>query len=101
MSPTTQTPTLDAAALRADFPILRQKVYGKPLVYLDNAATTQKPQAVIDRLTRYYLEENSNVHRGVHLLSERATNAYEQARETVRRFINASDIREIVFVRGT
>jgi cysteine desulfurase/selenocysteine lyase len=87
-------------AVRKDFPILRQQVHGKPLVYLDNAATTQKPQAVIDRLTRYYAEENANIHRGVHALSERATGMYEDARETVRRFVNARHAREIVFVRG-
>jgi len=92
---------LDVVAVRADFPILREQVHGKPLVYLDNAATTQKPQAVIDRLTRYYSEENANVHRGVHLLSERATDAYEHSRQTVRRFLHARDVQEIVFVRGT
>src|SRR5262249_40697722 len=74
---------------------------GKPLVYLDNAATTQKPQPVIDRLVRYYTTENANVHRGVHLLSERATEAYERARDTIRRFLNAARTDEIVFVRGT
>jgi cysteine desulfurase / selenocysteine lyase len=88
-------------AVRDDFPILRARVHGKPLVYLDNAATTQKPQAVIDRLTQYYASENANVHRGVHALSERATEAYEQARKTVCRFLHAADPREIVFVRGT
>src|SRR5437867_12489582 len=92
---------LDAAVSRRDFPILRQLIHGKPLVYLDNAATTQKPQPVIDRLVRYYTEENANVHRGVHTLSERATDAYEAARETVRRFVNAPDAKEIIFVRGT
>ena len=92
---------LDEAAIRQDFPILRQQIRGKPLVYLDNASTTQKPRAVIDRLTRFYLEENANVHRGVHWLSERATEAYEEARATVARFLNARDAREIVFVRGT
>ncbi len=92
---------LDAETIRKDFPILRQTVHGRPLVYLDNAATTQKPHAVIDRMTRYYEEENANVHRGVHVLSERATDAYEDARETVRRFLNAAEAREIVFVRGT
>jgi cysteine desulfurase/selenocysteine lyase len=101
MSSRAETPTLDVAALRADFPILRQRIHGKPLVYLDNAATTQKPQAVLDRLVRYYTEENANVHRGVHLLSERATNAFEEARASLRRFLNAGDSREIVFVRGT
>ena len=80
MSSHIETPTLDVAALRADFPILKQRIHGKPLVYLDNAATTQKPQEVLDRLTRYYVEENANVHRGVHLLSERATNGFEHAR---------------------
>jgi cysteine desulfurase/selenocysteine lyase len=92
---------LDAAAIRREFPILRQRIHGKPLVYLDNAATTQKPQTVLDALTRYYVEENANVHRGVHSLSGRATDSYEAARETVRRFLNAADAKEIVFVRGT
>ena len=91
----------DVAAIRQDFPILRQRIHGKPLVYLDNAATTQKPQAVIDRLMRYYAEENANVHRGVHYLSERATAIYEAARATVQRFLNAAHSHEIVFVRGT
>ncbi len=93
--------TLDVAAIREQFPILRQRVHGKPLVYLDNAATTQKPRAVIDTLQRYYVEENANVHRGVHSLSGRATDAYDAARETVRRFVHAADAKEIVFVRGT
>jgi cysteine desulfurase / selenocysteine lyase len=92
---------LDVLAVRKDFPILHHSVHGKPLVYLDNAATTQKPQAVIDRIAHFYTHENANVHRGVHLLSERATDAYEQARETVRRFLRATDRQEIVFVRGT
>ena len=91
----------DVAAIRQDFPILRQRIHGKPLVYLDSAATTQKPQAVIDRLTRYYVEENANVHRGVHALSERATEAFEGARADVQRFLNAARAQEIVFVRGT
>jgi cysteine desulfurase/selenocysteine lyase len=91
---------LDVEAIRKDFPILRQRVHGKDLVYLDNAATTQKPQAVIDRLTRFYTSENANVHRGVHELSSRATAAYEAARDTVRRFLNAALPQEIVFVRG-
>jgi cysteine desulfurase/selenocysteine lyase len=89
------------ASIRADFPILQRRVHGKPLVYLDNAATTQKPQVVIDRLSRYYEEENANIHRGVHALSVDATNAYDRARDRVRRFINAAEAREIVFVRGT
>jgi cysteine desulfurase/selenocysteine lyase len=91
----------DVQALRNDFPVLQEQVHDKPLVYLDNAATTQKPQAVIDRLTEFYAHENANVHRGVHLLSERATDAYERARLTVCRFLNAADPKEIVFVRGT
>ncbi len=91
---------LDVATIRRDFPILQQLVRGRPLVYLDNAATTQKPRAVIEAVTRYYTEDNANVHRGVHLLSERATSAFERARETVQRFIGATDPREIVFVRG-
>jgi len=91
----------DVHAIREDFPILKISVRGKPLVYLDNAATTQKPQQVIDRIVRYYTHENSNVHRGVHYLSEVATAAYENARTTVKRFINARDEKEIVFTRGT
>jgi cysteine desulfurase / selenocysteine lyase len=91
---------LEVTRLRRDFPILQRRVHGKPLVYLDNAATTQKPQPVIDRLVRYYSEENANIHRGVHLLSVEATDAYDAARESVRRFINAADAREVVFVRG-
>jgi cysteine desulfurase/selenocysteine lyase len=92
---------LDAEKLRTDFPILSQQVHGKPLVYLDNAATTQKPRVVIDALVRYYTAYNSNVHRGVHLLSELATEAYEQARVKVQHFLNAAQSREIIFVRGT
>lgn len=90
----------DVARIRADFPILHQEVRGRPLVYLDSAATTQKPQAVIDALVRYYTHDNANVHRGVHALSERATQAYEASRERIRRFINARDTKEIIFVRG-
>jgi cysteine desulfurase/selenocysteine lyase len=86
---------------RHHFPLLRQWVNGKPLVYLDNAATSQKPQAVIDAMMRYYEEENSNIHRGVHYLSERATQAYETVREKVAHFLNATHPREIIFVRGT
>jgi cysteine desulfurase/selenocysteine lyase len=92
---------IDVAAVRQHFPILGQRVHGKPLVYLDNAATTQKPQAVLDRLTQYYAEENANVHRGVYRLTERATEAYEASRAAVGRFLNAREPREIVFVRGT
>jgi len=91
----------DVRAIRKDFPALRERVHDKPLVYLDNAATTQKPQVMIERLTHFYVHENANVHRGVHLLSERATDAYELARKTVSRFLHAADPREIVFVRGT
>jgi len=90
----------DVQAIRAEFPILRQQVYGHPLVYLDNAATTQKPRCVIDALRRYYEQENANIHRGVHYLSEKATAKYEAAREKVRVFINARSEREIIFVRG-
>jgi cysteine desulfurase/selenocysteine lyase len=94
------TAILDVATIRTDFPILQRSLHGQPLVYLDNAATTQKPQAVIDRLVRYYAEENANIHRGVHVLSVEATDAYDAARERVRRFLNAAEAREIVFVRG-
>ncbi len=91
---------LDVEAVRSDFPLLHQEVYGKPLVYLDNAATTQKPRQVIETVDDYYRHYNSNIHRGVHNLSEKATAAYEEAREKVRRFINATDLKEIIFVRG-
>src|SRR5690606_9795045 len=90
----------DAAALRRDFPVLDQAVNGKPLVYLDNAASSQRPRAVIDAISSYYEHDHANVHRGVHTLSQRATDAFEGARETIREFINAPDMREIVFVRG-
>lgn len=96
------TPTyFDVGKVRQDFPILKEKVRGKPLVYLDNAATSQKPQVVIDTITRYYLAENSNIHRGIHFLSERATRAYEDARLKVKGFLNASSTQEVIFVRGT
>ncbi len=88
-------------AARADFPALQQAVHGKPLVWLDNAATTQKPRAVVERISRFYYEENSNVHRGAHLLAARATDAYENARNQVARFIGAASPQEIVFTRGT
>jgi cysteine desulfurase/selenocysteine lyase len=91
----------DVAGIREDFPILQQKVHGKPLVYFDNGATSQKPQAVIDALANYYSAENSNIHRGVHYLSERATAAYEEARSKIRGFINSRNNQEIIFVRGT
>jgi cysteine desulfurase/selenocysteine lyase len=93
-------PDFDVQKVRADFPILSRTIQGKPLVYLDNAATTQKPQAVIDALIRYYTAENANIHRGVHTLSELATESYEQARADVQRLLNAGDAREIIFVRG-
>jgi len=91
----------DVAKVRQDFPILKEKVRGKPLVYLDNAATTQKPQVVIDTITQYYLTGNSNIHRGIHFLSEQATRAYEDARLKMKHFLNASSTGEIIFVRGT
>ena len=93
--------SFNVTRIREDFPILKETVNGKPLVYLDNAATSQKPQAVIDALVNYYMTENSNVHRGVHTLSQKATDAYEGAREKVRQFINAEHDKEIIFVRGT
>jgi cysteine desulfurase / selenocysteine lyase len=92
---------LDVERIRDDFPILRQRVRGKPLVYLDNAATSQKPQSVIDAITRFYAVENANIHRGVHYLSERATEAYDQVRDKVARFLNARASHEVIFTRGT
>ena len=92
---------MDVNEIRRQFPVLDQQVYGKPLVYLDNAATTQKPLCVIERERDYYLHENCNIHRGVHYLSQMATEAYENARRTVARFVNAKEAREIVFTRGT
>ena len=92
---------IDVEKIRKDFPILDQIVNDEPLVYLDNAATTQKPKAVLEAVNRYYREDNANVHRGVHTLAERATASYEAARETVRRFINASSTKEVLFTRGT
>lgn len=93
--------SLDITALRKDFPILHQQVNGHPLVYLDNAATTQKPRAVIEAITRYYEQDNANVHRGVHALSVRATEQFEAARTKVQRFIHAKAREECIFVRGT
>ena len=87
--------------IRADFPILSRTVYGIPLVYLDNGATTQKPRCVVDAITDEYYSVNANVHRGVHFLSQQATELHEASRETVRRFINARSTNEIVFTRGT
>ena len=91
----------DAQRIRQDFPILRREVNGRPLVYLDSAATSQKPQVVIDRISRYYSEENANVHRGVHYLSQLATREIEDARVTAQRFLNAAESHEIIFTRGT
>src|SRR6266851_10390825 len=91
----------DWTALRADFPILNQSVHGQPLIYFDNAATTQKPRAVLDALQHYYERDNANVHRGIHELSNRATAAFEAARSRTARFINARTADEIVFTRGT
>ena len=93
--------SLNVLKIREDFPILKQKVHGKPLVYLDNAASTQKPRIVMDTLIRYYETSNANVHRGVHLLSERATKEFEDARVKVQHFLNAAEAREMIFVRGT
>ncbi|HEY9753290.1 MAG TPA: cysteine desulfurase [Coleofasciculaceae cyanobacterium] len=91
----------DIQVIRQDFPILQQQVHGKPLIWLDNAATTQKPQRVIDAVSRFYERDNSNIHRGAHTLAARATDAYEAARETVQRFLGAGSASEIVFLRGT
>jgi cysteine desulfurase/selenocysteine lyase len=93
--------SFDVDAIRRDFPILHQQINGKPLTYLDNAASSQRPQSVIDAISTYYERDHANVHRGVHTLSQRATDAFEGARETVRRFINARSTKEIIFVRGT
>src|SRR3989338_2368102 len=93
--------TFDVHKTRKDFPILKTKVRGKPLVYLDNAATTQKPAHVIETLETYYSEMNSNVHRGIHYLSEKATQEYEAARVTCQKFLNAKEPGEIIFTRGT
>ena len=101
VAPTAQTAPLDADSLRRDFPILTQHVRGKPLVYLDNAATSQKPQAVIDAVRDYYLTTNANIHRGIHYLSEKGTAAYEDARVRIARFINVRRPHEVIFTRGT
>ena len=100
-TPAARTAPLDAVALRRDFPILAQEVRGKPLVYLDNAATSQKPQVVIDALREYYETTNANIHRGIHYLSEKGTAAYEDARVRVAGFISARRPREVIFTRGT
>jgi cysteine desulfurase / selenocysteine lyase len=96
-----ETGSFDVQRIREDFPILKETVHGRPLIYLDNAATSQKPQAVIDATARYYSADNANIHRGVHLLSQRATTEYEDARIKVQSFINAAHSQEIIFVRGT
>src|SRR5262245_12065134 len=107
MSTLAKTPGVIPAAgfdidkVRRDFPVLHQKVHGKPLVYLDNAATTQKPLAVIEALEHYYRHDTSNIHRGVHALSERATEHYEKTRAAVQHLLNAADVKEIIFLRGT
>ena len=93
--------SFDVERVRKEFPILEETVRGKPLVYLDSAATSQKPQAVVDAMSHFLLKDNANVHRGVHYLSERATDAYEGARSKVARFLGAKDVHEIIFVRGT
>src|SRR5215510_12817713 len=98
---TTATNVWAVERIRADFPVLHQTVNGKPLIYLDNGASSQVPQVVIDRGIFYIEQEHSNIHRGVHYLSQRATTAYEGAREKVKRFINARESRECIFVRGT
>src|SRR6266480_7747817 len=92
---------MDWASIRSDFPILDQEVHGQPLIYFDNAATTQKPRVVIEALRRYYEHDNANVHRGIHELSNRATAAFEAARTRAAKFINARSADEIVFTRGT
>src|SRR5271156_2978414 len=99
--PATSTAALDVERLRGDFPILEEKIHERPLVYLDNAATTHKPRQVIDAVERFYATNNSNVHRGVHTLSERATLDYEDARIKCQRYLNAAQAREIIFTRGT
>lgn len=99
--PDITVPALDVEKIRRDFPLLQEKVYGLPLVYLDNAATTQKPQVVLAALEQYYTTINSNVHRGVHHLSQRATDAYESARKIIARFINAQKPEEVIFTKGT
>ena len=101
LSSTARQPAFDVEKIREQFPILKQTVHGKPLAYLDNAATSQKPQVVIDTERRFYLEDCSNVHRGIHQLSERATDAFEDTRRKVKEFLNAAEEREIIFVRGT
>ena len=92
---------MDIQKIREDFPILQREVYGKPLIYFDNAATTQKPRQVVESIVDEYYSVNANVHRGVHFLSQQATELHEGSREAVRKFINASSINEVIFTRGT
>ena len=99
--PEVAMPTLDVEQLRKDFPILHQEINGRPLIYLDNAATTQKPNVVLEALQTYYEQDNANIHRGVHTLAERATIAYEATRQTAKEFIHAREVEEIIFTRGT
>src|SRR5436309_12918437 len=103
MSSTLEAPKtrFDVQRVREDFPILRQRIRGKPLVYLDNAATSQKPQSVIDAISHFYTAQNGNIHRGVHYLSETATAAYDDARQKVADFINAASPSEVISTRGT
>lgn len=101
MSPVLSNTLLNVEKIREDFPILAQKIYSKPLVYFDNGATAQKPMAVINAIIHYYSQENSNIHRGVHTLSQKATDHYEKARVTVQKHLNARDAQEIIFTRGT
>ena len=100
MQNTLQHPTFNVEKVREDFPILKMQVNNKPLVYFDNGATSQKPKQVIDAIAKYYYEENSNIHRGVHTLSQMATIHYELARETVQKHIKATSVNEIIFTRG-
>ena len=97
----TEIRPFDLEKVRAEFPILHQKINGFPLVYFDNAATTQKPKVVIDAITDYYFGYNANIHRGIHTLAEKATAAFEDTRQTVQEFVNAAEKEEIVFTRGT
>ena len=96
-----KTSILDVELIRSEFPILSRQVNGHPLVYLDNGATSQKPQSVISAISKYYTYENSNIHRGIHTLSQEATTAYEESRTTVQRFINAKHTHEVIFTSGT
>src|SRR5690349_578857 len=98
---TSAVAAFDVERIREDFPVLKQKIDGKPLVYLDNAATSQKPQSVIDAIVKFYTVDCANIHRGVHELSQRSTAAYEETRAKTRRFLNARHKNELIFVRGT